>query len=108
MPVQSSLGGLSIRSTFRGLSFLLGVLLIGLFVILGLLVMTQGDIREAEERRSVSVRLADDLRQSSDDLTRMARLYVSTGESRYPHYFKEIVTITAGSAPRPDRYDLAY
>jgi signal transduction histidine kinase len=108
MSVQSSFGGLSIRSTFRGLSFLLGVLLIGLFVILGLLVMTQGDIREAEERRSTSVRLADDLRHSSDDLTRMARLYVSTGESRYRDYFNEIVAIRDGLAPRPDRYDLVY
>lgn len=108
MPAQSSFGGLSIRSTFRGLSFLLGVLLIGLFVILGLLVMTLGDIREAEEHRSTSARLSDDLRQSSDDLTRMARLYVSTGESRYRDYFNEIVAIRDGLAPRPDHYDLAY
>ncbi|MEE8485949.1 MAG: ATP-binding protein [Acidimicrobiia bacterium] len=99
---------MSIRTAFRGLSSLLGVLLIGLFVILGLLVMTQGDIREAEERRSTSVRLAMDLRHSSDDLTRMARLYVSTGESRYRDYFNEIAAIRDGSAPRPDRYDLVY
>ncbi len=90
------------------MSFLLGALLIGLFVILGLLVLTQGDIREAEERRSSSARLADDLRQSSDDLTRMARLYVSTGEPRYRDHFDEIVAIRNGSAPRPDRYDLVY
>lgn len=108
MSVQSSFGGLSIRSTFRGLSFLLGILLIGLFVILGLLVMAQGDIREAEERRSTSTRLALNLRHSSDDLTRMARLYVSTGESRYRDYFNEIVAIRDGLAPRPDRYDLVY
>ncbi len=100
--------GISIRSTFIGLSVVLGALLVGLFVVLGLLVLAQGDIRGAEERRSNSVRLADDLRQSSDDLTRMARLYVSTGESRYRDYFEEILAIRNGSAPRPDRYDLLY
>lgn len=77
-------------------------------VVLGLLVLVQGDIREAEERRSNSARLADDLRQSSDDLTRMARLYVSTGEPRYRDHFEEIVAIRNGSTPRPDRYDLVY
>ncbi len=85
-----------------------GASLVGLFVILGLLVVTQQDIRGAEERRADSFLLADQLRQSSDDLTRMARLYVSTGEPRYRLWFEEIIAIRNGSAPRPDRYDLVY
>lgn len=90
------------------MSVVLAALLAGLFIVLGLLVSVQGDMRDAEDRRSESVRLADDLRHSSDDLTRMARLYVSTGEPRYRDWFEEIVAIRNGSAPRPDRYDLVY
>lgn len=86
----------------------LSALLVGLFIVLGLVVATQEDIRDAEERRSESVRLANDLRHSSDDLTRMARLYVSTGEPRYRDWFPEIIAIRNGFAPRPDRYDLVY
>ncbi len=90
------------------LSAALVALLVGLFVILGLLVTTQDSIKDAQERRSNSVMLADGLRQSSDDLTRMARLYVSTGEPRYREWFDEIIAIRDGTAPRPERYDLVY
>lgn len=90
------------------MSVVLAALLAGLFIVLGLLVSVQGDMRDVEDRRSESVRLADDLRRSSDDLTRMARLYVSTGEPRYRDWFEEIIAIRNGSAPRPDRYDLVY
>jgi hypothetical protein len=38
---------------------------------------------EAENRRTESFLLADSMRQSSNELTRMVRMYVSTGEPRY-------------------------
>jgi hypothetical protein len=44
---------------------------------------TEGDIVRAEARRYSSYKLADELRQSSDDLTRMAQLYVVTGDARW-------------------------
>ena len=43
-----------------------------------------------EARRYRSFKLADELRQTSDDLTRMARLFVVTADDRYKHYFDEI------------------
>jgi methyl-accepting chemotaxis protein len=52
--------------------------------------------------------LADQLRQSSDDLTRMARTYVVTGDARYRKYYQEILDIRDGRKPRPDRYFYAY
>ncbi|WP_345380475.1 hybrid sensor histidine kinase/response regulator, partial [Pseudonocardia yuanmonensis] len=62
----------------------------------------------AEARRSESLRLAYELRQTSDDLTRMARSYVATGEPRYLDWFREILAIRAGTAPRPVDYDGIY
>jgi signal transduction histidine kinase/DNA-binding response OmpR family regulator/HPt (histidine-containing phosphotransfer) domain-containing protein/HAMP domain-containing protein len=63
---------------------------------------------DAEARRSTSLSLAYELRQTSDDLTRMARSYVATGQPRYLDWFEEILAIRAGTAPRPEGYDRIY
>jgi ABC-type branched-subunit amino acid transport system substrate-binding protein len=65
-------------------------------------------IRAAEQRRVDSLKTADLLRQTSDDLTRMARTYVVTGESRYEEYFKQILAIRKGEMPRPVNYGDVY
>lgn len=70
------------------------------------------EIEDAIER-SWSMReranlLADELRQTSDDLTRMARTYAATGDERYRQYFQEILDIRNGSAPRPQDYHEVY
>lgn len=52
--------------------------------------------------------LANQLRQSSDDLTEMARLYVITGEKKYYDNYNEILAIRNGTSPRPENYDELY
>lgn len=52
--------------------------------------------------------LADELRQTSDSLTQMARLYAATGEERYKAYFQVILDIRNGVAPRPANPSQAY
>ncbi len=51
-----------------------------------------------------SYTLSDGLRQTSDDLTRMVRLYAATGDPVYRDYFDEILAIRNGESPRPERY----
>ena len=58
--------------------------------------------------RSPRFKLADELRQSSDDLTRMARTYVVTGDVRYEEYFNRILEIRNGEAPRPENHGGMY
>ena len=58
-------------------------------------------VAEAEVRRYKSFKLADELRQSSDDLTRMARTYAATGNPVYREYFQEILDIRNGTRNRP-------
>ena len=65
-------------------------------------------IETSWELRERAIRLADELRQTSDDLTRMARTYAATGDERYRHYFQEILDIRNGHAPRPVDYHLVY
>ena len=52
--------------------------------------------------------LADELRQSSDDLTRISRIYVVTGNPLYKTYFQEILDIRDGKKPRPKGYQYGY
>jgi PAS domain S-box-containing protein len=65
-------------------------------------------IDAAKQKRVNSLNLVDHLRQTSDDLTRMARTYVVTGQSQYEEYFKQILDIRDGKAPRPLGYDKIY
>ena len=62
----------------------------------------------ADTTRSESLRLMDSLRQSSDDLTVMARTYAATGDQRFVDYFNQILDIRSGKAPRPLQYDRVY
>ena len=77
-------------------------------VLVVLAMSTQTQISDTHEDRLRRYQLADELRQSSDDLTRMARLYAVTGDERYRDYFQLILDIRHGEAPRPTRYSSIY
>ena len=72
------------------------------------IVENEKKISEKETRRYKSYILADQLRQTSDDLTRMARTYVVTGDKRYKEYFQKILDIRNGKIPRPLDYHSIY
>lgn len=59
-------------------------------------------------QRFESNKLADTLRQSSDDLTRMVRTYILTGNPLYKQHYQEILDIRNGVKPRPDHYNDIY
>jgi signal transduction histidine kinase/CheY-like chemotaxis protein/HPt (histidine-containing phosphotransfer) domain-containing protein len=98
----------SIRRRLGALLATLGVLVGALLVVATLHLRASGVQARAESQRNTSFRLADSMRQSSNDLTRMVRLYVSTGDSRYRSYYNEILVIRSGTAPRPMHYDSSF
>ncbi|SER00812.1 methyl-accepting chemotaxis protein [Nitrosomonas sp. Nm51] len=63
---------------------------------------------EAANRRYQSYLLADELRQSSDDLTRLARTYVVSGETKWEDQYLEILNIRNGKQARPKNYERIY
>ncbi len=65
-------------------------------------------IDEANAQRVYSLKIIGELRQSSDDLTRMVRSYIATGEHRYKDHFNEIIAIRNGQAARPIDYHQVY
>jgi signal transduction histidine kinase/CheY-like chemotaxis protein/HPt (histidine-containing phosphotransfer) domain-containing protein len=98
----------SIRVLFGTLLTLVMLLAAGLFSVTILQRDTAARRTDAEHQRVTSFRLSDQMRQSSNDLTRMVRLYVTTGEPRYRRYYDEILAIRRGIAPRPRDYDSSF
>ena len=70
-----------------------------------LAVQSVNSVTEVENRRLKSLQLADELRQSSDDLTRMARSFAATRKPRFERYFQDILDIRDGLIPYPDGYN---
>lgn len=99
---------LSIRQLLAALLVLVLALSVLLSAVTLLQVRTATDRTDAERQRVISFRLADQMRQSSNDLTRMVRLYVTTGDPRYRGYYDEILDIRSGDAPRPKDYDSSF
>ncbi|AUH50620.1 methyl-accepting chemotaxis protein [Chromobacterium sp. ATCC 53434] len=63
---------------------------------------------DASDNRYRSYLLASELRQSSDDLTRLGRTYVVTGDPSYEQQYNRVLDIRNGKAPRPQEYNRIY
>ena len=103
-----ALDNLSIKTTLISFFALLVSLLMGLVWVMTWIAENQSLVAASESRRYESYKLADELRQSSDDLTRMARTYVVTADPIYEKYFYDILAIRNGEMARPDNYDGIY
>ena len=63
---------------------------------------------DAASIRYQSYQIADELRQSSDDLTRLARTYAVTGDEKYEKMYMDILAIRNGEKARPEKYHQIY
>ncbi|MES2262418.1 MAG: ATP-binding protein [Pseudomonadota bacterium] len=93
-------------TAFTTLSSVLVLVLLafGLMQLIGI----HDEVVRSEESRFQSYKLADELRQSSDDLTRMARTYVVTGNAQYEQYYFDILAIRNGKQPRSPDYSSTF
>ncbi|MCS5680299.1 MAG: hypothetical protein NZ603_10415, partial [Acidimicrobiales bacterium] len=74
----------------------------GLLVLSLLAFWNQQRLNRAQSNRYASYRLANELRQSSDELTRLARTYVVTGDADYERQYWHVLAVRNGEAARPD------
>ncbi|MCP3890780.1 MAG: methyl-accepting chemotaxis protein [Desulfobulbaceae bacterium] len=81
---------------------LLVLLLCGLGFIAVSMLNNQNALNQAQETRYKSYLAGDELRQSSQDLTRLARTYVSTADSKYEDLYWDVIAIRSGEKVRPD------
>jgi signal transduction histidine kinase/CheY-like chemotaxis protein/HPt (histidine-containing phosphotransfer) domain-containing protein len=99
---------MSIHALSRIFYITTGVLVSFLAVFAVLLFFGQRDVQRATNLRYASYLLADELRQSSDDLTRTARTFVTTGDSKFERMYWEILAIRNGETARPNHYERIY
>lgn len=68
----------------------------------------QGEVIAIAKEGREDLELAARMRQSTDDLTRMARNFAVTGDPRYEELYRRVVAVREGKAPRPPGNSPAY
>ena len=100
--------GFSIRQRFMLLSGIFAILMAMIVATVMALNNSRDALNKAHENRYRANQLATELRQSSDDLTRLARTYVVTGDERYEQQYLAILDIRDGKRARPQHYERIY
>ena len=105
-----------VSKLFRSKKFqmFLVVLCIVLMPALGIIFVNiqniSSQLEDASARQLNSYKLADELRQSSDDLTKLVRSYVATAGKNpgFEEQYNAILDIRNGKSPRPEEYSRIY
>lgn len=100
--------GFSIRQRFMLLAGIFATLMAMIVATVLALNSSRDALNKAHEGRYRANQLATELRQSSDDLTRLARTYVVTGDERYEQQYLAILDIRDGKRARPQHYERIY
>ncbi|MBM9592266.1 methyl-accepting chemotaxis protein [Leptospira sp. 201903075] len=99
----------NMRSIFRTVFITITLAMISLVIFTMQLRKASEIVADATISRYESYLLADELRQSSDDLTRLARTYViSGGDPKWENQYFDILDIRNGKKPRPTQYENIY
>jgi len=99
---------IKIKTTFTLLAIFLSICLLLLIFFILNLNDASDTLREIERDQYLMVEKANELRQSSDDLSKYARLYAITGEQQYHDIYFQILDIRNGIAKRPKNYGSIY
>lgn len=78
------------------------VFLVLMVVVMFMTLTSQKELQKAEENRYRSYLLANELMDSSEELTKMARVYAVTAMPKYEEHYFEILDIRDGKKPRLD------
>ena len=99
---------MKIRNLFTVLASVTGLALVGFFSSLWLYRAAFNEVVDAYSAQNKSYILADTLRQSSDDLTRLVRTYAATGDTQYKSQYNAVIDIRNGQKPQPVDYHRIY
>ena len=99
---------MTIKNLFLALLAALTLLLCLVLLSVISLESASDQVARSADLRYRSYLLADELRQSSDDLTRLARTYAVTGDAKYEKQYFDILDIRNGKKPRPEHYERIY
>ena len=97
-----------IKTQFIVLASATGVAIAGLIGSLWGYAGAADDVTRAYDQKYKSYLLADNFRQSSDDLTRLVRTYAETADPSYKDQYNAVVEIRNGTRARPEDYHRIY
>ncbi len=108
--------GLNERQTFqpslrRTFQLMFAALFVLVLAQLALSVWSSGlkqALTTSQQRRYESYLIANELRLSADDRTRMAQSFAVSGDPKFELYYNQIIAIRDGLRPRPEDYDKVY
>lgn len=98
---------MKVKTMFQLIYGIIILSLIFLAILSFSLLSNQSDLNNSQKIRYMSYLAADELRQSSDDLTRLCRTYASTGDEKWEKEYWEILAIRNGKKARPDGRTIA-
>jgi PAS domain S-box-containing protein len=101
-------GQISIKDTLRFVFIIFSTLMASSAFFILMLLHIDHQRRVIDERVVDSIKLAYELKQSSEDLTRFAQTFIITGEQRYRSYYDAIVAIRDGKQAHPKEYSPSY
>ncbi|PID39432.1 MAG: hypothetical protein CR984_06980 [Proteobacteria bacterium] len=93
---------MSLKKLFSYIFVVFTILLVCMGVISFLLLKNLGHLENEQQKRYLSYMAADEFRQSSQDLTRLARTYASTGDPVYETMYNDVIAVRSGKKARPD------
>ena len=99
---------ISIKFLFGAALAVIAVLVLLFGASVGRLEAASERVTYANQERYSSYLLADELRQSSDDLTRLVRTYTVTADPKWLQQYQEVLDIRNGVKPRPNGYEKIY
>ncbi|PIE67640.1 MAG: hypothetical protein CSA23_02360 [Deltaproteobacteria bacterium] len=98
---------MSIRKMFLVVFAVFLTLLFTLSWIIFLINQSSKLLNESQKNRYLSYQVADELRQSSQDLTRLVQAYACTGNELYKQGYEDVLKIRDGKKARPDGRTIA-
>ncbi len=92
---------MTIRTSSHIFYLTTGVLILLLTLFVTLRFFAQRELEHTQHERYTSFLAADELLQSSDDLTRLARAYAVTGDINFERMYGTTLAIRNGEMARP-------
>ncbi len=93
---------MTLKKRFKVMAGGIGILLLISILLVHMVSIKEKQVEESSRKRYLSFVVADEFRQTSQDLTRLARTFSATGEKRYADAYWEIVSWRSGESPRPE------
>ena len=93
---------MTFANRFRLTSLVASLFVICLLGVMMALWFGSAALREATDRERESLALSAELKLSSDELTRLARTYVVTGDTQHESDYWQVLAVRNGQSPRPD------